>query len=255
VNARLDRAIGVGKMNVATLEKLVIWYQVDRDHPDAQQLQAEWCGNRTLVSETSAQAVSRPSDVPAVQAASAEHLQELTDKTHEYTRLMEKATTLLRQLRGMGFSCPTEPKEAVVESSPQAPPEAGREASGADSPATAAATGVQGFLGLLDVEKGLARKSIELLEPSKRLLETDRYNPAIRQNVCLQWKIEETMGVAIEVDRKWLKPPPEGVALTADERQSVKNSLAEVIDLRSDLLEALDYFTSHGITCPATDKR
>jgi hypothetical protein len=43
--ALVDTYNGMLKRAVAVAKKLETWYEVDADHPDAQALQAEWCGN------------------------------------------------------------------------------------------------------------------------------------------------------------------------------------------------------------------
>ena len=95
VNARLDRALGLGRMEVATMQKLVTWYQVDRDHPDAQQLQQEWCGNRRVVREAEVQVIfDKTAFLAAQKSASPEDLQETDDKVVELTGLTRKSTAL-----------------------------------------------------------------------------------------------------------------------------------------------------------------
>jgi hypothetical protein len=225
LNARLDRAIGLGRMEVATMQKLVTWYEVNRDHPDAQQLQRELCGNRRVVREAEAQVNFDKTDFLAAQkSASPEDAQEIDDKVVEVTGLIRKTTTLLRQLAAMGCVCPAEAPEATTAPAEAAP----KSVDPADPTAT-----LPNLLRMLDLQKKGFLLQEEGLEQCKRLSQINQYDPMVKQCVC---SYKPNDGSLTSTEREVKKfTGPDAPPLTADERLSLDVKWSEVQRLQSEL--------------------
>jgi hypothetical protein len=106
----LDRAIGMFKRAAAVACRIEAWYEVDPDHPDAQALVVEWCGNLKGLTQKMLE-VRDTANGEALKAAIAIPGNDLTDvedilkKEREFTNLLKTVITEQNRLKGMGCSC------------------------------------------------------------------------------------------------------------------------------------------------------
>jgi hypothetical protein len=240
LNARLDRQIGLTRMAVATMEKLVTWYQIDREHPDAKHLEDELCGNRRLVREADVQAhIDSDAYMSLMQSASLEDQRETNDKMSESTALMKKSTTLSRQLTAMGCVCPAEAPETTTAPAEAAP----KSVDPADPTAT-----LPNMLTILDLRKKGILLAMEGLEQQKGRLQTIRRDRLWRQSLCVYKPAE---GALINTERDVKKfTGPGAPPMTAEERLALDVKWSEVQRLQSEWRRAFEYFAQHGISCP-----
>lgn len=111
--ALVDTSTGMFKRAVAVAKKLELWYEINPDNPDAQALQAEWCGNQEALNQkihelatfwkvrgtTLEAALSRPG------LDTEESLLALRDPMKEMAGLVTALMSERRRLEGMGCSC------------------------------------------------------------------------------------------------------------------------------------------------------
>jgi hypothetical protein len=104
---QLDESIGFFRMLVAGENKLITWYEVDQNHPDAVALARDFCSNRAGVD-------SRATDLKQLTQDIQDHKvvvdQDLADRFEELMPLVREATSKRTQLEGMGFSCQGDPR-------------------------------------------------------------------------------------------------------------------------------------------------
>ena len=106
--AVLDKVIGMLKMEVAREEKLQTWYQVDRDHPEAIKLRAEFCAmdGATRKAENDVTSMwQSPEFQSLTKSLTLEENFNLMGKMDEAMKLLQQSNSLGRQLLAMGFNC------------------------------------------------------------------------------------------------------------------------------------------------------
>jgi hypothetical protein len=107
----LDFGIGFYERELAVMEHLKNWYEIDPDHPKAVALKQELCGNSDqsakLVRHFVAAIGADPKDKQRNDAWINLLMTDpsLKGKYERWTELVPQTTSLLRQLRGMGFTC------------------------------------------------------------------------------------------------------------------------------------------------------
>jgi len=108
---RLDRAIGLFRMAVAAEDKLIHWYQVDQDDPKVEAIATDYCGNLDLVMETARNlgAIANLSNKALLSDP------DISDRVRQIMPLEKTFTSDSRQLRGMGFSCPSNSDLSLVD--------------------------------------------------------------------------------------------------------------------------------------------
>ncbi len=107
-DAVLDKVIGMLKMEVAREEKLQTWYQVDRDHPEAIKLRAEFCAmdGATRKAENDVTSMwQSPEFQSLTKSLTLEENFNLMGKMDEAMKLLQQSNSLGRQLLAMGFNC------------------------------------------------------------------------------------------------------------------------------------------------------
>ncbi len=114
LNKLLDLAIGFNRRELAVLQKLQTWYEVDPDHPDAVALKKELCANlNTDLSERylAVRGIQPKDDArnqkanEAIDKLGQDARAEFDEKQDRHTDLIKKTTSAMRELTGMGFSC------------------------------------------------------------------------------------------------------------------------------------------------------
>ena len=105
VEQRLNTAIGLLRMATSAETKLIDWYQIDKDHPDARKLAGDVCGSIAPVVET-IQHLQRYGDQFAERPPSDDSQAEISENLTEVTSLSKDWVSKLQQLKGMGLSCP-----------------------------------------------------------------------------------------------------------------------------------------------------
>lgn len=114
LNKLLDLDIGFNRRELAVLQKLQTWYEVDPDHPDAVALRKELCANlNTDLSERylAVRGIQPKDDArnqkanEAINKLGQDARAEFDEKQDRHTDLIKKTTSAMRELTGMGFSC------------------------------------------------------------------------------------------------------------------------------------------------------
>jgi hypothetical protein len=108
---RLDIAIGVFRMAVAAEDKLINWYPADQDDPKVEAIATDYCGNLDLLMETSRNLAEIA--IPKNKALLSDP--DISDRVRQIMRLEKTFTSDSRQLRGMGFSCPSNSNPSSVD--------------------------------------------------------------------------------------------------------------------------------------------
>ena len=108
---RLVRAIGLFRMAVAAEDKLVNWYPADQDDPKVEAIATDYCGNLDLLMETSRNLAEIA--IPKNKALLSDP--DISDRVRQIMRLEKTFTSDSRQLRGMGFSCPSNSNPSSVD--------------------------------------------------------------------------------------------------------------------------------------------
>ena len=110
INKLLDLSIGFHRRELAVIQKLQTWYEVDPDHADAVALRKEFCANLTTTGPTErllAVLGIEPKDDARVEKAAEVMVKsdELREKRDRDLDLVHKITSALGELKGMGFGC------------------------------------------------------------------------------------------------------------------------------------------------------
>lgn len=110
ISELLNKTIGFHRRQLAVIQKLQRWYEVNSDNPDAVELRTEYCANQgndlsdrltALIGKTDAE---RSKAADAV-AKSGLH-DEITGKFARDRELIHSIKNSFEELQGMGFSCP-----------------------------------------------------------------------------------------------------------------------------------------------------
>lgn len=101
---RLDKAIGILRMTAAAETKLIRWFEIDQDNPNAVGLKADLCGNWPNVKRT----VDDISEL-VIQLKKDKSLTADTDLSKKVAQLLSLKQQVIsgkRQLDAMGLTCP-----------------------------------------------------------------------------------------------------------------------------------------------------